>query len=145
MKWSLGFVPLALAVLAQPAAAQDVGYAIIGVKIGVADYQKPIDFYALLGMKLGPKHNAAEWELDAVDPAQKLRLIMVHDETGRMKLAPGGAFLMISVPNVTAVAAKLKAAGHAGIGDPRAAGNYAILMVRDPDGNQLEILGPMGQ
>ena len=64
-------VAAALALTMAPAAlAQQVGNGMYGIKIAVKDFQKTIDFYALLGMKMGPKHNAAEWELKWDNPAQ---------------------------------------------------------------------------
>ena len=136
---------LALCMATTTASAQDMGYRMYGIKIAVKDYQRAIDFYTMLGMKMGPKHNAAEWELQWGNPAQGSNIIMVHDESGRMKLAPGGAFLMIGVPDVKVIAGKLKSAGHPGIGEPQVTPRATILMIRDPDGNQIELLGPGGR
>ena len=135
---------LILATAAPAAMAQQVNYGMYGIKIAVKDYQKAIDFYTMLGMKMGPKYNASEWELKWDNPSQGSNIIMVHDESGRSTLAPGGAFMMISVPDMKATIGRLKAAGHAGIGEPRITPRSAILMIKDPDGNQIELLGPGG-
>ena len=69
---------------------------------------------------------------------------MVHDESGQLNLMPGGGFMMISVPDIKATVARLKAAGHPGIGEPTVTPRASILMLKDPDGNQIELLGPSG-
>src|SRR4029453_18855923 len=108
MRGILGVVGLVAVAMASPQAmAQQFTTGMYGIKIAVKDYQKAIDFYSLLGMKMGPKHNPAEWELQWTGPGQGSNIIMVHDESGRMKLAPGGAFMMISGPDVRATAARL--------------------------------------
>jgi catechol 2,3-dioxygenase-like lactoylglutathione lyase family enzyme len=122
----------ALGFVASPALAQQAApkltNGIAGVKFGVSDFDKAVAFYTALGLKQGPKHNAAEWELDSADPAQTVRVIIVHDVTGRIKLAPGGGFLMITVPDMAATIAKLKALGYAGSTEA-----HAIGAGRDPD------------
>ena len=146
MKGLFGIVAsVALATSSVSAMAQTAGYRMYGIKIAVKDYQRTIDFYTALGMKMGPKHNPAEWELQWDSPAQGSNIIMVHDESGQMKLAPGGAFMMIGVPDVKAIVGKLKGAGYAGFGEPRVTPRATILMIKDPDGNQIELLGPGGQ
>lgn len=146
MRRLLGLIGLLSVAMAAPAAmAQPFSGGMYGIKIAVKDYQKTIDFYTLLGMKMGPKHNPAEWELQWNGPSQGSNIIMVHDESGRSKLAPGGAFMMISVPDVKATAGKLKSAGFPDIGEPRVTPRATILMIKDPDGNQIELLGPGGK
>lgn len=49
-----------------------------------------------------------------------------------------------SVPDMKGTVGKLKAAGHSGIGEPRMTPRFSILMIKDPDGNQIELLGPGG-
>jgi predicted enzyme related to lactoylglutathione lyase len=136
---------LALANASPAVMAQQIGYGMYGIKIAVKDFQKTIDFYAMLGMKMGPKHNPAEWELKWNNPAQGSNIIMVHDDTNRMGMTPGGAFMMISVPDVKATIGKLKAAGYPGLGEPTVTPRATILMLKDPDGNRIEMLGPGGK
>lgn len=113
-----------------------------GVKINVADMAKTTAFYTALGMNAGPKYNAHEAALEWGDVGQGSRIIMVHDDTGRMSFPSGGAFLMISVPDMTAAVARLKAAGFPDPGKPIVTPRANILMMRDPDGNRIELLSP---
>lgn len=131
----------ALLAAAAPAVAQGTGEASMpGVKINVADMARTTAFYTALGMKAGPRYNAHEAALEWSGPAQGSRVIMVHDETGRMSFASGGAFLMINVPDMTAALDRLKAAGFGPFGTPRVNPRFAVLMLKDPDGNQIELL-----
>lgn len=132
----------ALACASPAVMAQQIASGMHAIKITVKDFQKTIDFYAVLGMKMGSKYNAAEWELKWDNPAQGSNIIMVHDETNQMKMTPGGAFMMISTPDIKATVARLKAAGYPGVGQPRVTPRASILMLKDPDGNQIELLGP---
>jgi catechol 2,3-dioxygenase-like lactoylglutathione lyase family enzyme len=149
MRWIsglIGSVALATALLAatHPAGAADAwsGYGMIGVKIAVKDFQNSIEFYRRLGMKEGPRHNPAEQELNWGPGVKGPRIILVHDVTGRITLPPGNAALMMETPDVAATAKALRDAGFAGIGDPRDTKMYAVLMLKDPDGNSIELLGP---
>jgi predicted lactoylglutathione lyase len=143
MKWTTGTLGALLLAAALPAVAADAawtGYGMIGSKIEVKDFDKSIAFYTKLGMKIGPKHNAAEQELNYGSTGPKL--ILVHDETGRIKLAGGKASLMMQVADVAETASQLKAAGYPNIGEPRSNKMYSVLMIKDPDGNDIEMLGP---
>jgi predicted lactoylglutathione lyase len=144
MKWTMGIVgALALAAASVSMAADAwTGYSMIGIKIAVKDFQKAIDFYTKLGMKEGPRHNPAEQELRWNDASQGSIIILVHDETGRINLTAGSASLMMQVPDVAATAKKLKDSGYPDIGQPRDMKMYTVLMIKDPDGNQIEMLGP---
>jgi catechol 2,3-dioxygenase-like lactoylglutathione lyase family enzyme len=144
MKWTMGIVgALALAAASVSIAADAwTGYSMIGVKIAVKDFQKAIDFYTKLGMKEGPRHNAAEQELRWDNPSQGSIIILVHDETGRINLTAGAATLMMQVPDVAATAKKLKDSGYPDVGVPKDTKVYTVLMIKDPDGNQIEMLGP---
>lgn len=144
MKAALGLGGALILATSTGALAQQVNYGMYGVKIAVKDYQRAIDFYTTLGMKMGPKHNAWEWELRWDNPSQGSSIIMVRDEKDKLKLVPGGAFMMISVPDMKATVGKLKAAGHPNIGEPTMTPRASILMIKDPDGNQIELLGPSG-
>jgi catechol 2,3-dioxygenase-like lactoylglutathione lyase family enzyme len=144
MQWTAGFIgALALAAAtAAPAADSWSGNRMIGIKIAVKDYQQAIEFYSRLGMKEGPKHNAAEQELNWGKDVPGPIIILVHDETGRIKLAAGGSSLMMEVADVAATARTLKESGYPDVGTPRDTKMYAVLMLKDPDGNQIEVLGP---
>jgi predicted enzyme related to lactoylglutathione lyase len=129
--------------LASPAAAADgPPYGLFGVKIPVQDFQRTINFYSALGLKPGPKHNPQRWELQWDGPARGAGIMMMLDESGSANTARVHASLMIHVPDVNAVAARLRTTGHAGVGEPRVTPRATILIVRDPDGNEVELLGP---
>jgi predicted enzyme related to lactoylglutathione lyase len=132
--------------LASPALAQQAPTGLHGIKIAVADYERTTRFYSILGMTAGTKYNPREWELRWADPARGSVVIMVKDEGGRMAIPKGGAFMMISVADVPATVARLRAAGFAIAGEPRTTPRSTIMMLKDPDGNSIELLGgPFGQ
>jgi catechol 2,3-dioxygenase-like lactoylglutathione lyase family enzyme len=128
---------------AMPAMAQPAMPSVptlVGVKIGVADFQRTIPFYTALGLHAGTRYNDHEMSLEWNGDDQGVRIIMVHDDKGRF--ARGGGFMMIAVPDMAATLARLGAAGFTGLGQPRAVSGASMLVVRDPDGNQVELLGP---
>jgi predicted enzyme related to lactoylglutathione lyase len=63
---------------------------------------------------------------------------MVRDESGRM--VRGGAFMVFKVSNLAATLERLGRAGFAGFASPRTRLGYAMLTIRDPDGNQVELI-----
>ena len=76
MKWTSAWMALAmlgasLSQAAEPAAPMGI----IGVKIQVKDFQRAMDFYSRLGLKIGVKYNKTEQEMLS---EQGLRLILVH-------------------------------------------------------------------
>lgn len=126
-------------------AAQQTPTGLHGIKIAVADYDKTTQFYTILGMTAGTQYNPMERELRWAAPANGSTIIMVHDESGRIPVVRGGASLMISVADVPATVARLKAAGFAVPGEPRVTPRATIMMLKDPDGNSIELLGgPFG-
>ena len=143
MKWALGFIGAIAFAAASSFAAEQPGYALLAVKIGVKDQQKTIDFYTRLGMKVGRKYNAAEQELKWDNASSGPTIVLVHDETGRIKTVPGGSFFLFSVTDMKATVAKLKEVG-AEFGEPMGDGkNYVIQMTSDPDGNRIELVQPL--
>jgi predicted enzyme related to lactoylglutathione lyase len=134
---------LALALLtAVPASAQSAPTGLHGIKIAVADYERATRFYSILGMTAGTKYNAMEWELRWAAPARGSVIIMVKDESGRISVPRAGGFLMIGVADVPATVARLRAAGYAVPGQPQVTPRATIFMMKDPDGNTIELLGP---
>jgi catechol 2,3-dioxygenase-like lactoylglutathione lyase family enzyme len=124
---------------ASAATAQEAGMpSMPGVKLGVADFARTTAFYTALGMRAGTKYNDFEASLEWGAPSQGSRVIMVRAD--HWKLAKGGGFLMISVPDMAAAIARLTAAGFTGLGEPRSNPRYTVLMIKDPDGNQVELL-----
>jgi predicted enzyme related to lactoylglutathione lyase len=108
---------------------------IIGVKILVKDFQRAMDFYSRIGLMVGTKYNKTEQEMLG---EQGLRLILVNEESP--KHIPGNSSLMVNVPDVAATAKALRDAGFPGIGEPRVTARASILIVKDPDGDDVEIL-----
>lgn len=141
-KWTIAAALVMAAPTTQSAAMAQSASApgMPGVKLNVADMAKTSAFYTALGMRAGTRYNDHETSLEWGDPAQGSRVIMVHDETGRMSFPAGGAFLMISVPDMAAALGRLKAAGFTGYGEPMVTPRARILMMRDPDGNRIELL-----
>ena len=128
-----------------PALAQDQFVpGLRSVKIAVDDFNKAIAFYTALGMKEGPTHSATAREVIWEGSTRNSSIMMVSpDYPGRDSLVRGGAYLMVTTPDVQAVADKLRDAGFADIGNPRAMGSMvSILMLKDPDGNVIELMGP---
>lgn len=126
-----------------PAAAQPAApTGLYAVKIAVQDYDRAIRFYSLIGMVAGTKYNASEWELRWAEPARGSVLIMVRDETGRFGVPKAGGFLVVSVADVPGAGARLKAAGFAVTGEPHATQQGVFWIIKDPDGNSVELVGP---
>lgn len=135
---------LAIAVTT-PSFAQSMPTGMQGVKIAVDDYDRATRFYTILGMTPGTKYNELEWQLRWAEPARGVPVIMVRDPSGRIGVPKAGASLMISVADVPATVAKLKAAGFAVTGAAHTTPRATIQMLKDPDGNSIELLGgPMG-
>jgi predicted enzyme related to lactoylglutathione lyase len=140
-----GTIGAAVLALSVPAWAQQAPTGLHGIKIAVADYERATRFYTILGMTAGTKYNPLEWELRWSDPARGSVIIMVKDDSGRIPMVKGGASLMVSVADVPATVARLKAAGFAVSGEPRTTPRATIMMIKDPDGNSIELLGgPFG-
>ena len=122
-------------------AANQFGPGMRSVKIEATDFQKSIAFYTALGMKAGVKRDTTQdlvWE----GTTQNSGIIMTTSEYARnAKMVRGGTYLMIMTPDVKAVADKLRKAGYPDVAEPRAMGTMVtVLMLKDPDGNQIEML-----
>lgn len=143
MKPTTAWLALAAIAAAPVVHAQPLTPRLFGAKIAVVDFERTTRFYALLGMQAGAHHNEWEWELKWDDPARGSSLIMVRaDQAKRFHVVPGGGTLIISTPDVYAALARLREAGFAVPGEPRAMGTSAIIMIQDPDGNWIELAGP---
>lgn len=139
----IGLAGALLIAAATPALAQPATpTGLYAVKIAVQDFDRAIRFYTVLGMAAGTKYNAAEWELRWQQPARGSVVIMVRDDTGRFGVAKAGGFLVVSVPDVAGAAARLKAAGFPVAGEPHATQQGVFLVLKDPDGNSVELVGP---
>ena len=151
MKRMLMSITLAMLVAAAPSLAQENPTAsdprfapsMRSVKIAVHNFEKSIAFYTALGMKEGPKRGDTQelvWE-----DTRKSGIMMVSPEyASRAKMERGGTYLMFTTPDVQAIADRLRRINHPVVGEPKAMGKMVtVLMLRDPDDNQIELLGPL--
>ena len=125
---------------ADPPSAQA---SLMSVKLGVSDFQKSTDFYVkYFGMKAGAKYNEAEQGVDWPTASQGSILILVHDPSGKLKLTPGGGWVMFKVPDAKKTAKAMIDAGIKGVEAPIEIAAYHTIVVnaRDPDGNVVEML-----
>lgn len=126
---------------AVPSVAQAPGSGLVAIKIKVTDVERSIRFYSVLGMTPGTKYNDHEWELRWPSGFRGSGVILVTDNQGRSGLIQGGGFLMVSVPDVPATAERLRAAGFAVEGRSISLPQATIMVVKDADGNRVELVG----
>jgi predicted enzyme related to lactoylglutathione lyase len=140
MKWVMCAV-VAMSMAASPAAAAEFGkFGMLSLRIAVKDEAKSIAFYKVLGMKVGRLHHPGQQEMNFEDPTQGPGIVLMSGET---KLVPGTNNFLIAVPDTHAVAKSLRAAGIEGVGEPHNTPSYVGLTVKDPDGNTVNLLGPL--
>jgi catechol 2,3-dioxygenase-like lactoylglutathione lyase family enzyme len=113
------------------------------VQIPVADFARSAAFYEQLGMKVGVDYSPGERELTLGDPAQGSD-ILILEAASHPEMRPGMAALVFRVADLGAVVSRLRAAGFAAA-EPRDAGPYLVVLVKDPDGNRVEIAQPTGR
>jgi catechol 2,3-dioxygenase-like lactoylglutathione lyase family enzyme len=139
-----GAIALALAVsTATPAAAQQnmFGPGMHAVKMAVDDFQKSTQFYVALGMKPGATYGATR-ELVWESGSKNSGILMAGPAyPGRKDIVRGGNYLMIVTPDIKAAADRLTRAGFP-VGKIGGGAQASLLMVKDPDGNQIELMGP---
>jgi catechol 2,3-dioxygenase-like lactoylglutathione lyase family enzyme len=134
---------VALMALAGMARAADAPMSsLMSVKIGVTDFQKSTDFYVkFLGMKAGAQYNPAEKAVDWPRPGQGSNLILVSDLTGKIKLAPGGGWLLFKVPDARKIGKAIAAAGYkVDEAIEMKEMHSTVVTAWDPDGNTVELL-----
>ena len=144
MKPGMMFLGVAALAVASPAAAQNqFGPGLRSVKMAVDDFPKAIAFYTALGMKAGTNRGTTQ-DLEWEGKSQNSGITMAAPSyPGRKDLVRGGVFLMVVTPDVKGVADRLRKAGFPVAGEPRQMGTMAtVLMLTDPDGNRIELLGP---
>jgi catechol 2,3-dioxygenase-like lactoylglutathione lyase family enzyme len=148
MRWTIaliGAAALAALIVSSPTIAAEVsGYRLAGVRIAVSDYDKAIAFYTKLGMKAGEIYNARERQLKWDGRSQGSDIILYHsDGNGGLKLTPGTASLAFWVPDMKVTVEKLRNAGYPNVGEPRDMKTFLILLIKDPDGNSIELAQPI--
>jgi predicted enzyme related to lactoylglutathione lyase len=57
-------------------------------------------------------------------------------------MSKAGGFLVVSVADVAGTGARLKAAGFTVAGEPHATQQGIFWVIKDPDGNSVELVGP---
>jgi catechol 2,3-dioxygenase-like lactoylglutathione lyase family enzyme len=112
------------------------------VKIGVTNFQKSTDFYVkFLSMKAGAQYNPAEKALDWPTPGQGSNIILVNDPTGKIKLAPGGGWLLFKVPDAKKIGKAMADAGFKVDAPVEMKEMHSVVVnAYDPDGNDVELL-----
>jgi catechol 2,3-dioxygenase-like lactoylglutathione lyase family enzyme len=113
------------------------------VKFEVANFERAAAFYVALGMRVTARRDTT-WDLAWPDPAQGSGIQMTTPEYAkRAEMVRGGAMMIFMTPDIVAAADRLHRAGFADVPAPRPMGTMAsVLMVRDPDGNKIELIGP---
>ena len=123
-----------------------VGATLMAPGLPVADLDKALRFYQVaLGLvpattlQHGP---VTEVMLCADGKSGRLTLILLHDKAQKAPPADSGiAKIVLRVPDLSGVASRMQAAGYP-VGTIRASGKGpAILMIHDPDGHELELVG----
>ena len=140
MKWMMSLI-VALAIAASPSTAAELGkFGMLSLRIAVKDEAKSIAFYKQLGMKVGRLHHPGQQEMNFEDPNQGPGIVLMSGDT---RLVPGTNNFLIAVPDTHVVAKSLRAAGFPDIGEPHNTPSYVGLTVKDPDGNTVNLLGPL--
>lgn len=140
MKWMMRVI-VALAIAASPSFAAELGkFGMLSLRIAVKDEARSIAFYKHLGMKVGRLHHPGQQEIVFEDPTQGPGIVLMSGDT---KLGRGTNNFLIAVPDTHAVAKSLRAAGFPDIGEPHNTESYVGLTVKDPDGNTVNLLGPL--
>ncbi|WP_188061902.1 VOC family protein [Sphingobium sp. KCTC 72723] len=136
-------------VLAQVPPPPAIGTTLMAPGLRVTDLDRAIAFYrTALGLVEATRlHHGplTEVMLSADTPRGPLILILLHDDSAG-KAPPvvhgdGLAKIVLRVPDVAAVATRLKAAGYPVEAVHQTAQGPAILMLSDPDGYRYELVG----
>lgn len=119
--------------------------------IRVGDLQKSIDFYTnVLGMRLLRQKDYPEGRFTLAfvgygDESENTAIELTHNwDTEQYELGEGFGHLAIEVDDVYTATQRIRDMGGKIIRDagPMNAGTTIIAFVEDPDGYQIELLGP---
>ncbi len=119
--------------------------------IRVGDLDRSIDFYTrILGMKLLRKKDYPDGKFTLAfvgygDEKDNTVIELTHNwDTDHYDLGNGFGHLAIQVDDVYKAAEEIKAAGGEiiRVAGPMNAGTTIIAFVKDPDGYEIELLGP---
>lgn len=128
--------------------ASTVGATLMAPGVPVQDLERSLAFYRIaLGLVPGTTlHHGSLTEamLCADSPSGRLTLILLHDgrEPSAHAASDSRAKIVLRVPDLAGVAGRMRAAGYPvdaiGGGDN---GHPPVLMIADPDGHRLELVG----
>jgi len=108
------------------------------VKIGVTDFQNSVKFYENFGLKEAKRYNAKELGMEwTKKQLVGVTNIILVDPT---IVKPGGAFIVVFVPDLQAMRKQLVDRGVKDIRDYPNAESVRLLLVKDPDGNTVELV-----
>lgn len=131
-----------------PAASPPAASSFMGVAINVVNIDKQLAFYTeVLGMKLKTKlplgmtnEYILGFDADPTSPA----LLLMHDTAASapasIQHGNGYSRLVVSVPNLDAVIARLTSLGYSHEGVHEVFNGYRIAMATDPEGYRLELV-----
>jgi predicted enzyme related to lactoylglutathione lyase len=127
----------------QPIDPHQFGPGLRSVKFEAQNMDKSIAFYTALGMKVVIKRDATV-DLGWDGPTQNSGIQLVTTAyASRGKMVRGGTMMIFMTPDIVATAERLRKAGVADVPQPRSMGGLAaMMMVNDPDGNRIELIGP---
>lgn len=136
---------IALATSMTSAQAAEIKVKLGAIHIAVANFDKSAAFYQVLGMHRGADYVPEAHRLVWGDPSQGPELILMQAKDGGEGWRHrGSAALSYQVSDIRELADRLRAAGYA-VGEPRDVGPYLILLLKDPDGNSIELGQPTGR
>ena len=128
--------------VAMPAKAEMGGYGISAIRMAVKDDAREIEFFRILGMKVGRLHHPGQQEMAWEKPGIGPNIILIHKDANT-PLVPGTVSLVMFVPDVAATAKALQTAGFPGITDPKpGTGSFLEHVVKDPEGNTMLLIAP---
>mgnify|MGYP000569036695 CR=1 FL=1 len=131
---------VAMVLISSPALAVEWGqFGMQSIRMAVKDEAQSIAFYQHLGMKVGRLHHPGQQEMNWDTPAQGPGIVLVSGDT---RIVPGTNNFLITVPDTMAVAKNLRAAGY-DVPEPHETPNYVGVTVQDPNGNTLNLMGPL--
>ena len=145
-----------------PRTTIDVGIVVSNVEKAAQFYKNAIGFTELSGFdvskEMGGDTGLCDYQAFSVrvlvladEPdATRIKIMEFTEETGKkvdnrfINSSLGFSYLTISVSDMTAALERAKKAGVVPVKEPYqlGTGNYYLTLVKDPDGNIIELLGP---
>lgn len=142
-----GIILLLALGLAGPALAQAVGETtLLAPALTVSDLDRSVKFQAVLGLVVGPKlqHGTLSEVILLTAVSHQPALILLKDmgpgKSPPLELGNGFSKVVMRVPDVAAVIARMTAAGYAAPALPVAGKGPRVIHVKDPDGYEYELV-----